>query len=58
MNLLLIEKFKAHPDLVSADTEQHYIVNGVHWQGYEALLADLENDSPHLRLHYLEVHQS
>lgn len=54
MNLELLDKLKDHPDLISEDTEQQYIVTGVSWQTYEALLSDLEDDFPGLRIHYLE----
>ncbi len=54
MNIGLVEKLAAHPDLISGETEQFYIVGGVSWQTYEALLADLGDDFPGLRVHYLE----
>lgn len=54
MNLELLDKLKDHPDLISEDTEEQYTVTGVSWQAYEALLADLGDDFPGLRIHYLE----
>ncbi len=54
MNFDLVEKLIAHPDLISAETEQQYTVSGVSWSAYEALLADLGDDFPGLRVHYLE----
>lgn len=54
MDPLLIEKIQANPDLVSIDAEQQYTVTGVSWQAYEALLSDLGDDFPGLRVHYLE----
>jgi Uma2 family endonuclease len=54
MHLELLEKIKDHPDLISTDTEQQYIVTDVSWEAYEALLADLGDDFPGLRIHYLE----
>jgi len=54
MNLRLLDTLKNHPALLSADTEQQYTVTGVSWQTYEALLADLADDFPGLRVHYLE----
>lgn len=54
MHPLLIEKIQANPGFISADTEQQYTATGVSWQAYEALLADLGDDSPGLRVHYLE----
>jgi Uma2 family endonuclease len=50
----LLEKILDHSDLISADTEQHYTITGVSWSAYEALLADLGDDFPGLRVHYLE----
>ncbi|WNZ22581.1 Uma2 family endonuclease [Leptolyngbya sp. NK1-12] len=54
MNSLLIEKLIRHPELISDDAEQQYIISGVSWQTYEALLSDLGDDFPGLRVHYLE----
>lgn len=54
MHSLLIEKIQANPGFISADTEQQYTATDVSWQAYEALLADLGDDSPGLRVHYLE----
>lgn len=54
MNLNLIEKLVAHPDLISEEMEQTYTVGGVSWQTYEAFLADLGDEFPGLRVHYLE----
>lgn len=54
MHLELLEKIKDHPDLISTDTEQQYLVTDVSWEAYEALLADLDDDFPGLRIHYLE----
>lgn len=54
MNPRLLDTIKDHPDLISEDTEQQYTVTDVSWQGYEALLADLGDDFPGLRIHYLE----
>jgi Uma2 family endonuclease len=50
----LLDKLQHHPDLMSQDTDQHYAIAGVSWQTYEALLADLGDDFPGLRIHYLE----
>lgn len=54
MNPRLFDTIKDHPNLISEDTEQQYTVTDVSWQGYEALLADLGDDFPGLRIHYLE----
>ncbi len=54
MNPDVLEKLNCNPELVLAETEQYYIVTGVSWQAYEALLADLGDDFPSLRVHYLE----
>jgi Uma2 family endonuclease len=54
MNIGLVEKLAAHPELISEETEQQYRVSGVSWQAYEALLADLGDDFPGLRFHYLD----
>jgi len=54
MNPDLLDKLHHHPDLLSAETEQCYTVTGVSWLAYEALLADLGDDFPSLRVHYLE----
>jgi Uma2 family endonuclease len=54
MNLDLLDKLKDHPDLLSYDTEQQYTLTNVTWQAYEALLADLGDDFPGLRVHYVE----
>lgn len=54
MHLELLEKIKDHPNLISTDTEQQYLVTDVSWEAYEALLADLDDDFPGLRIHYLE----
>ncbi len=54
MNPDLLEKLNRNPELVRAETEQHYIVTGVSWRAYEALLSDLGDDFPSLRVHYLE----
>jgi Uma2 family endonuclease len=50
----LLDKLKDHPDLISSDTDQQYVATEISWQSYEALLADLGNDFPGLRVHYLE----
>lgn len=54
MNLELLDKLHDHPELFSQETDQQYIITNVSWQAYEALLADLGDDFPNLRLHYLE----
>ncbi|ASC72509.1 hypothetical protein XM38_034670 [Halomicronema hongdechloris C2206] len=54
MNPLLIEKLNAHPELLSDQTDQQYTITGVSWQAYEALLSDLGDDFPGLRVHYLD----
>ncbi len=54
MNLDLLDKLKDHPDLISAVTDQQYTITDVSWQAYEAFLADLGDDFPGLRVHYLE----
>ena len=54
MNLDLLDKLNNHPDLMSNATEQQYIITAVSWESYEALLADLDDDFPDLRVHYLE----
>ena len=54
MNLDLLDKLTAHPELMSVETDQHYLLTNVSWQAYEALLADLGDDFPGLRVHYLE----
>lgn len=54
MNPLLIERIQANPGLISSDVDQKYTVADISWQTYEALLSDLGDDSPGLRVHYLE----
>ncbi len=54
MNLNLIDKLKEHPDLISDATDQQYTIADVSWQAYEAFLADLGDDFPGFRVHYLE----
>jgi Uma2 family endonuclease len=54
MNPLLLEKLNAHPELLSDQADQHYTITGVSWQAYEALLSDLGDDFPGLRVHYLD----
>ena len=54
MNLDLLDKLKDHPDLMSNATNQQYTITAVSWESYEALLADLGDDFPGLRMHYLE----
>lgn len=54
MNPLLLEKLNTHPELLSNQTSQQYTITDVSWQTYEALLTDLGNDFPGLRVHYLE----
>lgn len=54
MNLRLLDKLNDYPQLMSGEVEQHYTIAGVDWQDYEALLADLGDDFPGLRVHYLE----
>lgn len=54
MNPLLLEKLNSHPELLSDQTSQQYTITGVSWQAYEALLSDLGDDFPGLRVHYLE----
>ncbi|MEO1095576.1 MAG: Uma2 family endonuclease [Cyanobacteria bacterium J06638_28] len=54
MNPLLVEKLNAHPELLSDQTDQQYTLMDVSWSAYEALLADLGNDFPGLRVYYLE----
>jgi Uma2 family endonuclease len=54
MNLDLLDKLNDHPDLISQDTDQQYTITDVSWQSYEALLSDLGDDFPGLRVHYLE----
>jgi len=54
MNLNLLDKLKDHPDLMSNATDQQYTITAVSWESYEALLADLGDDFPGLRVHYLE----
>ena len=54
MNPLLLEKLNAHPELLSDQADQQYTMTGVSWQAYEALLSDLGDDFPGLRVHYLD----
>ncbi len=54
MNLDLLDKLKDHPGLISDATEQQYTITDVSWLTYEALLADLGDDFPGLRVHYLD----
>ncbi len=54
MNPLLLEKLNAHPELLSDQADQQYTITGVGWQAYEALLSDLGDDFPGLRVHYLD----
>jgi Uma2 family endonuclease len=54
MNPLLLEKLNAHPELRSDQTDQQYTITWVSWPTYEALLSDLGDDFPRLRVHYLE----
>lgn len=54
MNPDLLDKLTHHPELMSQETDQHYLITNVSWQAYEALLADLGDDFPGLRVHYLE----
>lgn len=54
MNLNLLDKLVDHPELLSQETDQRYTISNVSWQAYEALLADLSDDFPGLRVHYLE----
>lgn len=54
MNLNLLDKLTEHPELISQETDQHYTISNVSWQAYEALLADLGDDFPGLRVHYLD----
>ncbi len=54
MNPLLVEKLNALPELLSDQADQQYTITDVSWQAYEALLSDLGDDFPGLRVHYLE----
>jgi Uma2 family endonuclease len=54
MNPLLLEKLNAHLELLSDQADQQYTITGVSWQAYEALLSDLGDDFPGLRVHYLD----
>ncbi|NEQ44950.1 MAG: Uma2 family endonuclease [Leptolyngbya sp. SIOISBB] len=54
MNPRLLEKLNAHPELLSDPADQQYPVTGMSWPADEALLADLGDDCPGLRVHYLE----
>lgn len=54
MNPLLIEKINAHSELQSDQSDQQYTITGVSWHTYEALLSDLGDEFPGLRIHYLE----
>jgi Uma2 family endonuclease len=54
MNPDLLDKLTHHPELMSQETDQYYLITNVSWQAYEALLADLGDDFPNLRVHYLE----
>ena len=51
MNPLLLEKLNSHPELLSDQADQQYTIAGVSWQAYEALLSDLGDDFPGLRVH-------
>lgn len=54
MHPLLLEKLNAHPELFSDQADQQYTIMGGSWQAYEALLSDLGDDFPGLRVHYLD----
>lgn len=54
MNPLLLEKLNSHPELLSDQADQQYTITGGSWQAYEALLSDLGDDFPGLRVHYLD----
>jgi len=54
MNPLLIDKLNTHPELLSDEASQQYTITDVSWETYEALLTDLDDNLPGLRVHYLE----
>jgi len=54
MNSLLLDKLNTHPELLSEEASQQYSITDVSWETYEALLTDLGDNFPGLRVHYLE----
>lgn len=54
MNPNLLEQLASQPQLEPYDLEQRFIIYGVSWQQYEALLQILGDDFPGLRMTYLE----
>lgn len=54
MNPLLLDKLNTHPELLSDEASQQYTVTDISWDTYEALLTDLSDNFPGLRVHYLE----
>ncbi|NBD31768.1 MAG: Uma2 family endonuclease [Cyanobacteria bacterium] len=54
MNPLLIDKLNKHPELLSDEASQQYTITDVSWETYEALLTDLGDNFPGLRVHYLK----
>jgi Uma2 family endonuclease len=53
MHLELLERFVTKPDRAAHD-EEIFIVTGVSWEDYEALVADIGDDFPGLHVTYLE----
>jgi len=54
MNPLLLDKLNTHPELLSDEASQQYTITDVSWETYEALLTDLDDNFPGLRVHYFE----
>jgi len=54
MNPLLLDKLNTHPELLSDEASQQYTITDVSWETYKALLTDLSDNFPGLRVHYLE----
>ncbi|MEO1147010.1 MAG: Uma2 family endonuclease [Cyanobacteria bacterium J06638_22] len=54
MHPLLLEKLNSHPERLSDQADQQYTVTEVSWQAYEALLSNLGDDFPRLRVHYFD----
>lgn len=54
MDLELLERLISESDPRSEETEQCFVITGISWEQYEALLEDVGDDFPGLHITYLE----
>jgi Uma2 family endonuclease len=54
MDLALLERLMRDADPRSEETEQCFVISGISWEQYEALLEDIGDDFPGVHVTYLE----